>query len=137
MGSRIMEIIILALIVLGIIVIFGKTILLSLSALGGFLSFLVPVAVLITIVYFLTLTFWIMKQHKDYDKKNVRKGPEFKCFNCNKWFDGNEWRYTFSKAWYPFLKYKINFLCGPDCSWEISEKHKDRMIKIKWLKRKK
>jgi|TARA_B100000959_G_C14728571_1_gene519962 F0F1-type ATP synthase assembly protein I len=57
MEFRIMEIIIPALIVLGIIVIFGKTISLSFSALGGFLSFLVPVAVLITIVYFLTLIF--------------------------------------------------------------------------------
>jgi len=52
-----MEILIPILIIIGLIVIFGKTIMLSLSALGGFLSFLIPVAVLITIVYFLTLIF--------------------------------------------------------------------------------
>ena len=55
------------------------------------------------------------KKDVDYDTKHVRSGPEggtapeFKCFNCDVWFDGNEWRYTLSKAWYPFLKYKINF----------------------------
>ena len=70
----------------------------------------------------------------DYDPKNVRPGikggtaPEFKCFNCDEWFDGNEWKYTFSKAWYPFLKYQTNFLCGPNCSWEISEKHKEKYV---------
>jgi len=70
----------------------------------------------------------------DFDPKHVRPGikggtaPEFKCFNCNEWFDGNEWKYSFSKAWYPFLKYKNNFLCGPDCSWEISEKHKEKYV---------
>ena len=76
------------------------------------------------------------KKGVDYDESSVRPGPkggtapEFKCFSCNKWFDGNEWRYKLSKAWYPFLKYKINFLCGPKCSLEIYEKHKDKMIKI-------
>ena len=76
------------------------------------------------------------KKGVDYDAASVRPGPkggtapEFKCFNCNEWFDGNEWNYSLSKAWYPFLEYKINFLCGPDCSTEISEKHKDKMITI-------
>ena len=70
----------------------------------------------------------------DYDPKRVRPGPkggtapEFKCFNCDEWFDGNEWNYSFSKAWYPFLKYQTNFLCGPICSNEISEKHKDEYV---------
>jgi len=74
------------------------------------------------------------KKGKDYDPKSVRPGPkggtapEFKCFNCDEWIDGNEWRYSFSKAWYPFLKYKINFLCGPQCSMEISEKHKEKYV---------
>ena len=76
------------------------------------------------------------KKGEDYDPKRVRPGPkggtapEFKCFNCDTWFDGNEWRYSLDKHCYPFLKYKINFLCGPDCSLEISENHKDKMIKI-------
>jgi len=26
------------------------------------------------------------------------------------------------------LKYKNNFLCGPNCSWEISEKHKEKYV---------
>ena len=76
------------------------------------------------------------KKGVDYDSERVRPGPkggtapEFKCFNCDTWFDGNEWRYSLDKHWYPFLKYKNNFLCGPDCSLEISEKHKDKMITI-------
>ena len=76
------------------------------------------------------------KKDVDYDTEAVRPGPEggtapeFKCFNCDAWFDGNEWKYTFSKYWYPFLEYKINFLCGPQCSLEISEKHKGKMIII-------
>ena len=76
------------------------------------------------------------KKGVDYDAATVRAGPkggtapEFRCFNCDKWFDGNEWRYTLSKAWYPSLEYKINFLCGPQCSLEISEKYKDKMIQI-------
>ena len=74
------------------------------------------------------------KKGKDYDEATVRPGPkggtapEFKCFNCDEWFDGNGWRYTFSKSWYPFLKHKINFLCGPYCSTEISEKHKEKYV---------
>ena len=76
------------------------------------------------------------KKGVDYDPKSVRPGPkggtapEFKCFNCDEWFDANEWRYSLDKHWYPFLEYKNNFLCGPDCSTEISEKHKDKMITI-------
>ena len=74
------------------------------------------------------------KKGVDYDAESVRSGPEggtapeFKCFNCEEWFDGNEWRYSLSKAWYPSLEYKINFLCGPQCSWEISEKHKEKYV---------
>ena len=74
------------------------------------------------------------KKGVDYDPKSVRPGPkggtapEFKCFNCNEWFDGNEWKYSFSKSWYPFLKYKNNFLCGPNCSSELSEKHKEKYV---------
>ena len=70
----------------------------------------------------------------DYDPERVRPGPkggtapEFKCFNCDEWFGGNKWRYTFSKTWYPFLKHKINFLCGPNCSLEIFEKHKEKYV---------
>ena len=45
----------------------------------------------------------------DFNPKSVRPGPEFKCFQCGDWFDGNTWRYTFAKHWYPFLKYPINF----------------------------
>ena len=76
------------------------------------------------------------KKGVDYDAEAVRAGPkggtapEFKCFNCDEWFDGNEWKYSLDKHWYPFLKYKINFLCGPDCSTEMYEKHKDKMITI-------
>jgi len=71
------------------------------------------------------------KKGVDYDPERVRPGgtaPEFKCFNCDTWFDGNEWNYSFSKSWYPSLKYPINFLCGPPCSLEISEKHKDKYV---------
>jgi hypothetical protein len=74
------------------------------------------------------------KKGEDYDPERVRPGPkggvapEFKCFNCDTWFDGNGWRYSLSKAWYPFLKYKINFLCGSNCSLEISEKHKEKYV---------
>ena len=74
------------------------------------------------------------KKGVDYDAKSVRAGlkggtaPEFKCFNCEEWFDGNEWSYSLSKAWYPSLEYKINFLCGPQCSLEISEKHKEKYV---------
>ena len=73
------------------------------------------------------------KKGVDYDPKRVRRGPkgtspEFKCFNCNKWFDGKEWKYSLSKAWYPSLKYKINFLCGPICSTKISEKYKEKYV---------
>ena len=76
------------------------------------------------------------KKEIDYNATTVRSGPEggtapeFKCFNCGKWFDGNTWKYTFSKHWYPFLQYNVNFLCGPSCSMEASEKHKDEMVKI-------
>ena len=76
------------------------------------------------------------KKGKDYDPKSVRPGPkggtapEFKCFNCDTWFDGNEWRYSLDKHWYPSLKYKNNFLCGAICSTKISEKYKGKMIKI-------
>lgn len=52
-----MEILIPIFIIIGLIVIFGKTIMLSLSALGGLLSFLIPVTVLVAIVYILTLIF--------------------------------------------------------------------------------
>ena len=74
------------------------------------------------------------KKDVDYDTKGVRPGPkggtapEFKCFNCEKWFDANDWRYNFSKHWYPFLKYKINFLCDHKCSWKIYEKHKEKYV---------
>ena len=74
------------------------------------------------------------KKGVDYDAQHVlpcpkgRTAPKFKCFNCDKWFDGNEWRYTLSKAWYPSLEYKINFLCGPECSLEISEKYKEKYV---------
>ena len=74
------------------------------------------------------------KKGVDYNEKSVRAGPkggtapEFKCFNCSAWFDGNEWRYSFSKSWYPFLEYQINFLCGPQCSLEIYEKHKEKYV---------
>ena len=74
------------------------------------------------------------KKGVDYDAQSVRAGPEggtapeFKCFNCYEWFDGNEWRYSLSKAWYPSLEYKINFLCGPQCSLEISGKHKEKYV---------
>ena len=74
------------------------------------------------------------KKGVDYDAEYVRSGPkggtapEFKCFNCDKWFDGNEWRYTLAKAWHPSLEYKINFLCGPDCSLEIHEKYQEKCV---------
>ena len=74
------------------------------------------------------------KKGVDYNAKSVREGPkggtapEFKCSNCSAWFDGNEWRYSFSKSWYPFLEYQINFLCGPQCSLEIYEKHKEKYV---------
>lgn len=74
------------------------------------------------------------KKGVDYDAQHVRPGPkggtapEFKCFNCDKWFDGNEWRYTLSKSWYPSLQYQINFLCGPICSNELYPKYKDKYV---------
>ena len=71
------------------------------------------------------------KKGEDYDPKSVRPGPkggtapEFKCFNCGKWFDGNNWRYSLSPGWYPGapLKHKINFLCGASCSTEITPRY--------------
>ena len=71
------------------------------------------------------------KKGKDYDPKSVRPGPkggtapEFKCFNCGTWFDGNEWNYSLSPHWYPGcdLKHEINFLCGAQCSHEIAPKY--------------
>ena len=63
-----------------------------------------------------------------FNPKSVRPGPEFKCFQCGDWFDGNTWRYTFAKHWYPFLKYPINFLCSPRCSSKASEEHKDKYV---------
>ena len=74
------------------------------------------------------------KKGVDYDPKRVRPGPkggtapEFKCFNFNTWFDANDWRYSLSKYWYPSLKYKNNFLCGPQCSLETSEKYKEKYV---------
>ena len=74
------------------------------------------------------------KKVENYDPKSVRPGPkggtapEFKSFNCDEWFDANEWRYSLDKHWYPFIEYKNNFLCGPDCSTEISEKHKEKYV---------
>jgi len=74
------------------------------------------------------------KKGKDYDEATVRPGPkggtapEFRCFNCDEWFDGNGWKYNFSKSWYPFLKHKINFLCDPNCSLETYEKYKDKYV---------
>ena len=74
------------------------------------------------------------KKGVDYDAASVRAGPkggtapEFKCFNCDEWLDGKDRKYTFSKAWYPSLEYKINFLCGPQCSLEISEKYKEKYV---------
>jgi len=67
----------------------------------------------------------------DYDPSRVRKGkpgsraPEFKCFNCDKWFKGEDWKYSLNKMWYPKadLKYNTNFLCGPKCSAKISPKY--------------
>ena len=64
----------------------------------------------------------------DFNPKSVRPGPEFKCFQCGDWFDGNTWRYTFAKHLYPFLKYPINFLCSPGCSSKASEEHKDKYV---------
>ena len=66
----------------------------------------------------------------DFDTKCVRpgkpgaRGPEFKCFNCGKWF--SNWKYTLGQEWYPKsnLKFKINFLCGPTCSDEITPRYK-------------
>tara|TARA_Y100000590_G_C14840765_1_gene683758 strand:+ start:102 stop:260 length:159 start_codon:yes stop_codon:yes gene_type:complete len=52
-----MEIIVPALVILGVIIIFGKVILLFFSALGGFFSFLFPLAVLIALIFFFTLLF--------------------------------------------------------------------------------
>ena len=74
------------------------------------------------------------KEGIDYDPATVRPGPkgstapEFKCFNCGKWFNGNDWKYTMSKHWYPSLKYKNNFLCGPICSNELYSKYKDQYV---------
>ena len=53
-----------------------------------------------------------MKQHKDYDKNDVRKGPEFRCIICKKW--KNNMDYLISKKFYnvPYMY----FLCSPECS---------------------
>ena len=68
------------------------------------------------------------KKGVDYNPKSVRPGPEFKCFNCGEWFNGNDWKYSLSKKWYPSLKYNINFLCGPICSNELYPKYKDKYV---------
>ena len=68
------------------------------------------------------------KKGVDYNRKRVRPGPEFKCFNCGEWFNGNDWKYSLSKKWYPSLKYNINFLCGPICSNELYPKYKDKYV---------
>jgi len=52
-----MEFILIGLIVFGIIIIFGKAILVFFSALGGILSLLVPVAVLVAIIYLFSIFF--------------------------------------------------------------------------------
>ena len=69
-----------------------------------------------------------VKVFVEYDKSTVRPGPEFKCFNCGEWFNGNDWKYSLSKKWYPSLKYNINFLCGPVCSNELYPKYKDKYV---------
>ena len=71
------------------------------------------------------------KKGEDYDPKSVRPGPEggtapeFQCFNCDEWFDGNGWRYTLSKAWYPSLEIKLTF-----CVVHIALRRFLRNIKI-------
>jgi len=52
-----MEILIPILIIIGLVVIFGKAILVLFSALGGILSLLLPVAVLVAIIYLFSLFF--------------------------------------------------------------------------------
>ncbi len=69
------------------------------------------------------------KKEIDYNAHCVRpgkpgaRGPEFKCFNCGKWF--SNWKYSLGQEWYPKsdLKFKINFLCGPDCSSKITPRY--------------
>ena len=53
-----------------------------------------------------------MKQHKNFDKKDVRKGPEFRCIICKKW--KNNMNYFISKKFY-HISY-MYFLCSLECS---------------------
>ena len=61
------------------------------------------------------------KKGIDYDSTTVREGPEFKCYMCGRW--SNHMKYVLHKKWYPFLKYNMNFLCGPKCSLKAYEKY--------------
>ncbi len=63
----------------------------------------------------------VYKKDVDFDPTTVRKGPEFKCYVCGKWSD--HMKYMLYKQWYPFLKYNMNFLCGPKCSLKAYEKY--------------
>ena len=63
----------------------------------------------------------VYKKDVDFDPKSVRPGPKFKCFMCGEWADNM--MYFLHKKWYPFLKYNMNFLCGPKCSVKAYEKY--------------
>ena len=63
----------------------------------------------------------VYKKDVDFDSKCVRPGPKFKCCMCGKW--ANHMTYVLHKKWYSFLKYNMNFLCGPKCSVKAYEKY--------------
>ena len=52
----------------------------------------------------------------EYDKSTVRRGPEFKCSVCGKWF--TRLLYWLDKKFNPSQSYKLMFLCGPKCATE-------------------
>ena len=56
----------------------------------------------------------------EFDRKFVRPGPEFRCYNCGKWF--TRLLYWTAKQFNPQQKYKLQFLCGSVCATEKYER---------------
>ena len=56
----------------------------------------------------------------EYNKSCVREGPQYKCYVCKQWFD--KLVYWLDKKFNPDQKYRIIFLCGPQCATEKYER---------------
>ena len=61
-----------------------------------------------------------VKDYVEFDRKFVREGPEFRCYNCGKWF--TRLLYWTDKQFNPQQKYKLQFLCGSGCATEKYER---------------